>query len=435
VAGSFACGGSRPNAPTSTPSARPSAEKNDGLIRGVADGQLVVAHFSSRDGLKGLVLDRTGGKFKVRIDGEMDVVELTPEEDRYAGELRGHYLVTPGNTRLMYLSAYGGLKLYTGRDEIAVSSDKPADALGPATIAGPPKKEKAAADVYRDKLEAISVRKKMPKMTSADACNLAKVGEAVAGADASMVVRFVAHKDRELNPSWTPYGISGIGFGGGSDRTDEKWDKAKTGLAKYGALVKGYSEYESVGNHLFVQTMKGYPPPLSDKTPGVVWEVDSTSIVFVAFDGGRYVVDAGYYGLDHGEPLVAGAGPASGWPAPLQHSLLGITEVSALSKAGALPQATADDLVAIDDEWNACAQKVWKTAKPEIDRLNTTDMHWGTRAGRGEVLHEKWVENARRGCKASSDKLEKALVQIIEARDKERVSVFDRAKAKFGAAR
>ena len=59
---SVACGGQSP-APA-TP-AKPDAkvdktEKSDGVVRPITDGQLQVAHYATRDGVLGLVLDRTG---------------------------------------------------------------------------------------------------------------------------------------------------------------------------------------------------------------------------------------------------------------------------------------------------------------------------------------------------------------------------------------
>ena len=431
-----ACGGGETPEPTTqstTPTTATAPAKDDGVARPVTDGQLVVAHYASRDGMRGLVLDRTAGKFKVRVDGEKDIVELTPEEDRFAGELRGHFLVTPANKRMLYLSSRGSLKLFSGRDEIALTSDKPADALPAATVAGAPKKEKLAYQVLLEQLDAISVRKKLPQLTTNDSSNLAKVAEAFGQIETAMLVHFAA-RPKSSSPSiqWAPYGVNGVGFGGGSHQTDEAWSPTKKGLAKYGAIIKGYSHYESMGNHLFVQQMQGYPPPLANGTPGVVWEVDSVSVVFVTLDGGRYSVDCSYSTVENGAPLEKGAGPASGWPAPLQHSLVGITEVTALAKAGAVPQKTGDDLLAIDDEWNACAQKTWKKAKPEFDRLKTSDMNWSTRGGRQEALEEKWRETARRECKASGEKLEKALLSFIEDRNKERLGVLDKARARFG---
>jgi hypothetical protein len=434
-----ACGGSaeRPSAPpskASSPStATGSKEPKDDVIRPVFAGQLTVAHYATRDGMKGLVLDRTNGKFKVRLDGAKEIVELTPEEDRFSGELRGHFLVTPANVRLLYLTSSGSLRLYAGRDELSLTSDRAADPLGPATLAGAPKKPKLAYEVLLNGLAGISVRKKFPQFTSADASSIAKIAEAFKLADAGMAVHYAARDESgSASVAWTPSNIGGAGFGGGAHQTDERWDKNKPGLAKYGALIKGYSEYESQGNHLFVQTMAGYPAPLADGTPGLVWEVDSVTVVLVAFDGGRYNVDGSYSTVEKGAPIEKGAGPAARWPAPVQHALVGITEVTALAKAGAIPAKTGDDLLAIDDEWNTCAQKVWKGAKGEVDRLRTTDMNGSTRNGRGEALNEKYNELSRKQCKSSTEKLEKSLVRFIEERSKERLALFEKAKAKFG---
>ena len=408
-------------------------EKNDGIVRPLTQGQLTVGHYSTPDGLKGLVLDRTGGVFKVRIDGEKEIIELTAEEDRRSGELRGHYLVTPDNRRLLYLSAYGGLTLFSGRDELHLSSDKAAKPLGAATVAGRPVKEKLQYEVLIEELDAISLRKKNPKLTSTDASNLAKVAEAFRTADPGMLVRYRA-REGNSPPSiaWTPSNISGVSFGGGSHRTDEAWQKKGTGLARYGAVIKGYSRPDSVGNHLFVQEMEGYPVPLADNTPGLVWETDGVTAVFMTLDGGRYHIDCGNSAVENGAPIEKGAGAPADWPEPLQHSLLGISEVTALAKAGGVASKLGDDVLAIDDEWNSCAQKVWKRSKREFDRLKTANIDWSTRAGRQEALMEKWTETARKDCRAASDKLEKSLVQIIEDRNKERLAIHGAATTRFG---
>lgn len=399
------------------------------------EGQLTVAHYVAPDGTKGLVLDRTGGQFKVRMDGDDAIIELTPVEDRdgYGGEVRGHFLFTPDDVRMLYVSARGGLTLFTESGELHLSSDKGARPLGAATQPGPPRGETRPYQILNDELAAISVRQKNPKLTSADSSNLAVVAEALRAADASMLVRYRARKGNS-SPSirWTPSSIDGIGFGGGSHRSDEKWEKKGSGLAKYGAVIKGYSEPDSRGNHLFVQTMEGYPPPLADNTPGLVWEVDSTTVTFVTLDGARYDIDCGDSAVENGAPIEKGAGAPSGWPAPLQHSLVGITEVTALAKAGAVPAERGGELIAIDDEWNACAQKVWKRAKNDIDRLKAANIDWSARSGRTELLLEKWSETVRKDCRGASSKLERSLLQFIEARNKERLALFETAKARFG---
>jgi hypothetical protein len=331
----------------------------------------------------------------------------------------------------MYLWSYGALTLYKGKDEIELNSDKPADPLPAATIAGTPKHEKTASDVLIEQLKAISVRTKMPEMTPADASDLGKVSGVIDRADKSMVARYVEPKPSQWKArlEWTKE--QGVTFGGGAWETEQAWTKSGAGLAKFGAIVKGYSEYESRGNHLFVQHMKGYPPELVGGTPGLVWDIDSTQAIFVAFDGGRYTVDIGYQNVKDGAPLEIVAPPGSQWPAPLQHALLDVTDVTALAKTGAVPKKVAEDVLAADDAWNTCAQKTWKGAKREVDALEATDMNWSTRAGRGRQLHEKYENLARAQCKATVEKLDKLLTDAIEARNKDRLGIYEKAKARF----
>jgi hypothetical protein len=429
-AAAVACGGNEappPKTQSNVVTAPPPGPKPD-------DPSAPSVHYLTGDKLVGLTIDRSDGKIKVKVDGTTDIIELTPEEDRHSGELRGHYLTTPEDKHMMYLDKGGGLTFYKGRDEFHMVRDHSADPLPAATLAGPPVKKKLPYQLLDEQLDALSVRKKLPSFTSLDASNLAKVSAAFDQADPSMIVHYVMRDPNGWLPhhSVTPQNVSGTSFGGGSWNTDDLWDRNKKGLAHYGGSVKGYSEFESVGNHLFVQTQKGYPAPLASGTPGIIWEMDGTTAVFIAVDGARYTVDAGHSAMEKGAPIELGAGPLSGWPTPLQHSLMGIPEITALAKAGAIPQKTGDDLLLIDDEWNKCAQKTWTAAKPEIEKLRTTDMNWSTREGRGHALHEKVVEQARTKCKASSDKLEKAVVAVIEARDKERMAIFEKAKGKFG---
>lgn len=48
-----------------------------GVVRPMTQAQLSVAHYLTRDGLRGFVLDRGGSKPKLQIDGTKDIVELT----------------------------------------------------------------------------------------------------------------------------------------------------------------------------------------------------------------------------------------------------------------------------------------------------------------------------------------------------------------------
>jgi hypothetical protein len=424
-----ACGGAAAPAETPAkpaPSASPSATPDDGVFRPITQAQLQVGHYASPDGMVGLVIDRTGPKPKIRMDGDKDIVELTPEEDRFAGELRGHNLRAPDNTIRLYITKGGGIRTWKGRDEVWLTSDKPAEPLGKATIAGEPVKPKPVYEDLVARLTAIAVRTKMPDMKPEDSARIDKIALAVDKATADMFVRYEKHEGTWLpGEHVTPESVRGMGFGGVAHKTDDAWDKNAKGLAKWGGKAWGFSEYGSRGNHLWVMHREGYPPKLAEHTPGLVWEVDGTRAVFVALDGGRYEVDLS--SGDKGTSLDAGAGPVASWPAPIQHALLGFDEVTRLANAGGVPQKAADDAMALDDEWNKCAQKTWKQAERLVD---TGKMN--------EAVRKDWVKKVETTCAKSIKALDASLTATIEERVKLRTELFEKAKAKavaLGAAK
>jgi hypothetical protein len=416
-----ACGGNSP-APETPPPASSATPAASGTMRPLTQAQLEVAHYKSADGMHGFVLDRTGDKAKLRIDGQTDIIELTRHEDRHSGTLRGYWLVTPKGHRPVFISVDGNVRYLRGQDEFAMLSDKPADPLPAATVTGTYVEAPPAYQVTIDRLTPLTVKAKLTQFKVEDSANPAKVKEAILAASPDMFVHFVSRgQTGSAHFAIVPSQFEGIAFGGVSRHSEDKWDpKAKGGLAKFGGHNHGNSEYGSQGNHIEVQALKGYPGALADNTPGLVWDMEGTHATFVTLDGARYRVDLSE-AHDKGVNLEAGAGPVSGWPAPLAHGLLNVPQVTSLVKAGALPQKTADELLALDEEWNQCAQKTWKGAQKLIDSGKAT-----------ENDRKEWVKKVETACKKSVDKQEKMLVQIIEARLKERQATFDAAKGKLG---
>jgi hypothetical protein len=263
----------------------------------------------------------------------------------------------------------------------------------------------------------VSVRTKVPGMESKDAADLAKVEAAIAKADASMFVHYVKPgPDGWVARAQTvPDAFSGMSYGGGDFSTDAEEAKRFKSLTKHGGLIIGVSSPErDLGNHILVQR-SDKRDELADKTPGLVWEVDGSRVVFVTLDGGRYVVDLNQGGAT-AAPIARGAGPQSDWPAPLQDTYADITVVSGLVKAGAHPQATLDELEAIDGEWNACVAKAWKPKRIQ----------------QGVNFPAEAVKIHKR-CRKSMVELEAALVKLIDARSKERKALHEKAVARVKA--
>lgn len=407
--------------PAAVPDNKPPA--GDADFHGMTAAQIKLAHFKSADGMHGFVLDRSGEPLKYKADGSNDIVELTQDEDRHAGDLRGYWLTAPDGSRPLYISVGGSIRYFKGRDELPVNPDKKVEPLGEATVKGKYTPPKPAYEATVERLKAISVRVKNAGMKPEDSAKLDKVGEALAGATADMFVHYVSRgQDSWLpRPVPVPDAFSGMEYGGVAHNTDEKWDPgAKKGLVKWGGKLKGFSQYASQGNHMQVMKMAGYPGKLADGTPGIVWEVDGTSAVFVTLDGARYTVDLS--GADKGQTLEPGAGPEAKWPAPMQAALLDVHWVSSYAKAGAMPQAAIDSLTKLDDEWNACAQKTWKGAEKKIDSHKFT-----------EADRKDWVEKVEKACKKSVDAQEKVFLKLIEDRAKERTALYDKAKARVAS--
>jgi hypothetical protein len=257
---------------------------------------------------------------------------------------------------------------------------------------------------------------------SEDAAQIAKIDAAVAQATADMFVHYDSHGAKSWLPHLqvVPESFQGIEFGGVARESDDAWDPKKTGLPKYGGKNRGFSSYDTPkGNHMQVVKLAGYPPALADGTPGVVWEVDGTNAIFVTLDGGRYPISLNNEG---GPTLEPGAGPQIAWPKEVQHPLIDVPDVSSLVKAGAMPQKTIDDLLALDQEWTTCAAKTWAGAQRAIDSGRFT-----------EADRKDWVKKVDQACAATVQRQEKLLLQTLEARLKERQGLFDKGKARVVA--
>jgi hypothetical protein len=387
------------------------------------DAQRLLAHWKTTDGMHGFTLDRTGTPIKLQIDGSPDVIEVTQEEDRHAGELRGYYLVAPDGKRPVYISTGGGLQYNLGRDQFDVTADHTSPPLPPPTVTGKYVPPKPAYQDTVDRLTLVAVRTRSPQLKAEDSASLAKIGEIVQAATADMFVHFVPGGQESWGPTQAvvPDAFNGISFGGVGHTSDDKWDPNAKGLAHWGGKNRGFSHEDTPrGNHMQVLRLGGYPPKLAAGTPGLVWEVSGTTAVFVTLDGGRYRVDLSQ--ADKGQTLAPGAGPQATWPAPLAEALLDVPAVSSYAKAGAMPQKAIDDLLKLDEDWTTCAAKSWAGAQKKIDSGKFT-----------EADHKDWTAKAEKACQKTVAAQEKLLLDLTEGRAKERLALFEKAKARAAA--
>ncbi|MCU0659245.1 MAG: hypothetical protein MUF64_29495 [Polyangiaceae bacterium] len=402
--------------PPSTPA--PAASSAPTAAKPATDGQVKLGHFASADGMHGFVLDRTGEKPKLRIDGANEIIELTVKEDRPRGELAGYSMIGPDGTRHLYLSVGGSLRWFKGgKDELPVTKDKDAEPLGEATAKGEYKKPPPAYEAFVNEVKGVAVMSKLKGFKSEDASSLARVGEAFQQAEAPMFFRFSARGETSFLPQLkaTPDSVSGIGYGGSEFGTGDELTKKYDKLAALGVRLWGNHQPRHLGNHVLTRSLKDVRLP--EGMPGLVWEVNDATAVFVALDGGRYEIPL--YNVEKGPTLLKGAGPDASWPAPAQDSYADVSMISAMAKIGAAPQKVVDELVAADDDWNKCAQKGWK----EVDRkLDSGKMDMASMKD-----HARKVE---KNCGKSIDKMAATLLAYIEERQAARKALFDKSKAR-----
>lgn len=419
-----ACGGQQPaSTQPGTATTKPTASSNNEAADqfDLEAGALRLGHYSTGDGLAGLTLDRTSKRPKMQIDGEPEVIELTVRPGWKPGVT---YLKDPkGNIRLEIDDRGGVMLVGQGRPQ-ALYFDGVSRRLGQATVTGEaPPEEVSPADRHREALAAISVVERLPGFEPEDAGNLAKIREALAAAEPQMLVHVGREVTRDVfRPSPRKLGNTDYGGASGYWPADAQWSPEAKGLLGHGGVAVGRHAKDG-GNWIRIHRPEGYPAPLAANTPGIVWEVDSTTIWFVAFDGGRYR-------LEWDE--VAMGLPAGPWTPPLQHTLLRDDDVDFLARTGALPVAAHDELTAINQAFNRCTKKGWKGFDEQLESLATKNLTWSTRNQRAELMEKKRTQKVERSCRKHVDAMGDALVSLIDTRNAERTAIFAAAKKHHG---
>jgi hypothetical protein len=390
--------------------------------RHLTPGQQKLGHFATRDGMIGLVLDRTGQPPKLRMDGEQAVVELSIEEDRNGTMRAGWIFRAPDGHAVLYLSAEGNFKIFTPTDiwGIELTNDREADPLPRATV----RLSTTTAPETDPGISAfvtLSVRKHFPQFKPEDSANLAKVAEALALATPDMFVHLTVAGVQGAR--WAPAsnhlkdevrGQSGA-FAGLQPASDA-WDKTRPGLARYGISLERAPLRFGAPSRLETHALRGWPPALAAQTPGIIWETDP-ALVFVSVDGGRYELDKDLAALENGWP------PIASWPPPLQHAALDLGSITLLASDGAVTEQVRRELDVLADAWADCVSDAWRTTKPKIDALGVdiADV-------RAQNIVHGAEQSAATRCGSLIKQCEVGLVRVIESRNTERLAILDKAR-------
>lgn len=393
-----------------------------------------VAHFLSLDGTLGFVLDRSGTPAKLRFDGEREVIELTFEEDLQAGARRGIYYKRPDGRNVIYISSLNGsVKVFTPTGELMVRTDRNAAPLPKPTVKGQYKAPKSMYERAVEELNALSVMAKFPRFRPEDSGNLFEIAKAFKVIDASMLVRI--NGTGSTNAQWAPasqrIGDVTHGLGGGLNLwplRDRTWVRTEPGLARYGALLVDDHPEFGRPSRLRQVALQGWPAVLAPDTPGIIWGVFDGTLVFITLDGGRYQISLSGTDENSGYPVTLGLAPEACWPPPLQHSLVDVESIRALAKGEAIPDKAGEDIETLDDAWFHCVNGVWKETRAELDRIEAQTGDQNEKNGRLEGVKKAASHKALRHCEGEKGKLEKGLIAFIEARDAERMALYEKVR-------
>jgi hypothetical protein len=434
-----ACGGG--SAPgTQTPTNSTTASSNS-----ETPAMSKLGRFSTADGMVHVVVDRTGPKAKLQVEGASDIFELTQSEVRERGDLQGYAFVAPSGNAMLFIDTNGGMTYIKGATEHSRGDRLPllrsADAkpLGPATIAGAPPgpkaPEKSKAVVTAEEFAKKSVIARFPQFKPADAGNLAKVAEAYQLATADMVM----HCGEGCNAWYAPHpiegqtGQGGLGFVSEKDLRDGPATEAekKSPLAKFnGWLRPNYELGEWTHKMIKWSSLAVFQlefKPLEPKTPVLVWNVAETDVVVVTPDGGRYWDSP----LDSGDKpiFVPGAPPAAEWPKPLRNNLLHPEHIKELTRLGLVDQKLGTEYTAIQDKWSECVQKVFVPAQKEVEGNLAGGERPFTVSNKNKLLVRRYNTKAMSTC--GGVRAEAILVEILAKREKEQLALYEKNKARL----
>jgi hypothetical protein len=358
-------------------------------VRPDAEAPSKVAHYTTGDGMVGLVLDRSGALPKMRWDDATDVLELSMDEERSGVGRTGWSLRDADGRKLLHLGVDGDLTAFPPSNPwgLTITKDRRADPLPAPTKrivakAPPPPPSKWALD-----LAANAVRVRLPHLLPEDSGDLTKVAEAFRLAKPEMFVHVTdaGSKSAAWAPASTHIGGEHRGQSGGFEgleETEESWDKTHRGLARFGVKLEGLPPIYGQPNHVRMRRLKGWPPPLAAGTAGLVWETEPT-LVLVTVDAGRYELGTM---PDASGGLAAGWGASSTWPRPLQHAALDVYSVGLLARGRAISDQTHKELEALEEAWSDCVLDAWRAAKAELDKVETSGLPRAQREGQASAI-------------------------------------------------
>ncbi|MBL8742312.1 MAG: hypothetical protein JNK04_14485, partial [Myxococcales bacterium] len=337
---------------------------------------LKLGHFITADGVTGFVLDRTRDPARIRFDEEAAVFQLTMEELRAPGaQYLGVSFLTPSGKSLVRVSKEGQIELSRGTDIVPVVRDGDAEPLPTPTVTGVPRARVDESARLRAELTKQAVVTRFAGVTIEDSYRLDVIERVLGEAPEELLVSPVdGDLEVEYLPSEQPSGgsddpqwrslspFTGLGVA---------WAPSAEGLGRFGVVSRAHTNPEGYTD-ITLTRLDGYPESRLPAAPGVVWAVQTHSVVFLTADGGRYGVPIRQ--VEPGGRLrgslfrAANVDPAT-WPARVEHLHLSESAIRYRSKIGELEQQHLASTDAAEARWLECTRSRWAAIPGMLDQL------------------------------------------------------------------
>lgn len=396
---------------------------------------LKLGHYMTADGVTGFVLDRTREPARIRFDGEAAVFQLTMEELRTPGaQYLGVSYLTPSGKSLVRVSKEGQIELSRGADLVPVVRDGDAEPLPTATVTGVPRARVDESAQLRAELTKQAVVTRFAGVTVEDSFRLDVIervfGEApeellVSPADGDLEVEYLpieppsGGSDDQQWRSLSPF--TGLGV---------PWAHSAEGLGRFGVVSRAHTNPKGYTD-ITLTRLDGYPESRLPTAPGLVWAVQTHSVVFLTADGGRYGVP-----IRQVEPggrlrdalFRAATLDRATWPAHVEHLHLSESAIRHRTKIGELEQQHLASIDAAEERWLECTRSRWAAIPGLLDQLALYSSASVT--DRRRFDERKWSLRPRvvEACRKHVVEYENAMLKALERINARRQAMLDRLR-------
>ena len=171
--------------------------------------------------------------------------------------------------------------------------------------------------------------------------------------------------------------------------------------------------------------------PRGPTLPGVVWNVEGDSAVFVTFDGGRYLVDPAL--LVAGMPSPTSIDEHAPAAARTESdAVMSEADIRALTERGAMRGLWASELAVAGAAWLRCSAPLWDQALQEYEANDSRIVDTATKDRRSREITMTYSGVVEEVCAGERSRYERAMAGALANRELARRRLYEVVTARLG---